>query len=552
VPQGLDETGSRGSDSDVSPRQRSWLASSAVMALGTLVSRVLGMARALLLAWALGLLTLSSNAFATANTVPNSVYMLIAGGVLNAVLVPQLTRAAREPDGGRGQVDRLFTLCVIGLSVTTGVVILLAPFVPAVLARDFDGETAALTVSFAYLCLPQVFFYGLYMVFGQLLNARGIFGPFMWAPAVNNVVAIAGVLTFVAAFGADAGRQGPGDWTFTQVAVLAGTSTAGVAAQALILLVPLRRAGITPRLRLTRLGQGTGRAGRIAGWTLGAALVSQLGYVVTSNVSNSAAAEGEAGRTVYDNAYLLFMLPHSLITVSVVTALFTRISRSAAAGDIAAVGADISRGLRVLGVGTVLSAAAMITLAPYVVRVLYPGNSDAEVDALALAASIMAVGLPAMGAQHLLQRGFYAFEDARTPFLIQIAVVGVSTAAALTGASVLPARLAVPSVATGLSLGLLTGALISASVLRRRIGDIDGRRVAGAYVRLIAAAAAAAAVTVPVTSAVTRLGDSFGVHVLALAAGGLALLVTYLLSCHLLRVREVRTASRLLTERLGR
>jgi putative peptidoglycan lipid II flippase len=524
---------------------------SVVMAFGTLVSRLLGMVRALMLAWVLGLITLSSNAFATANTVPNSVFMLVASGVLNAALVPQIARAAAEPDGGRRQLDQLFTLAVAGLAAVTTITVLLAPFVPAVLARGFDSDTARLTVAFAYWCLPQVFFYGLYAVLGQVLNARGVFGPYTWAPVLNNIVAIAGLGTFVAIFGAHAGRQDPAAWSTGEIALLAGTSTAGVVAQALVLALPLRRAGVSFRLRLTGRGTLDARLGRVAGWTFGAAVVSQLGYVVTSNLSNAAAAQGFAGRMIYDNAYLIFMLPHSLIAVSIVTALFTRLSRSAATGDVASVRSDVSGGLRVLAIATIPAVAAILSLAPEGIALLYPGNAPAEREALALVVSVMALGLVPLGAQHLLQRAFYAFQDARTPFLVQLAVVGVSASVAVLGWLVLPPRWTVAGVALGLSSGLLCGALLSATSLRRRLGPAEGAQLGSLYLRLSITAAAAGAAARAAATGVSQLGDGYVVTATGLMTGGVVLLCLYIAGCRALGIPEMDATFRATRRRFG-
>jgi putative peptidoglycan lipid II flippase len=325
-----------------------------------------------------------------------------------------------------------------------------------------------------------------------------------------------------------------------------------VAVQALILLVPLRRAGIPLRLGFGRRRATGSRLGRVAGWTLAAAMVSQLGYVVTSNVSNGAAAQGAAGRTIYDNAYLVFMLPHSLVTVSLVTALFTRLSRSAARGDAAAVRSDISGGLRILALATMLATAGMIALAPEVAGVLYPGNSAEETEALARVLRAMALGIVPIGAQHLLQRGFYAFQDARTPFLVQIVVVLVAASVALAGARTLRPHWVVAGVGLGLSLGLTAGALLSARLLRRHVAATDEPAAHSTYLRLLAAAVPAAVSARLVASASSRLGDGYAGQWLGLVLGGLVLALTYAVLCRALRVRELEIFRRLAVSRVRR
>ena len=420
--------------------EQSLVRSGAVMARGTLVSRILGVIRASMLTALLGVSgALAYDAFSTANTVPTTIYNLVAGGLLNAVLVPQIVRATKHDDGGEDYLNRLLTLAVLGLVLITGVVVALSPLVPVIFASShWDSHAVALCVAFAFWCMPQVFFYGLYTMLGQILNARGNFGPYMWAPVANNVVAIAGI-TFLLFTVGGAGHhpRPPAEWTTGQIAVLGGTATLGVAVQALVLIWPLHRLGFRYRPRFGWRGVGLRSAGRVATWVFFAALAGQLGFIVTSRVVTSAVAEGGPGKGAYDNAFLLFMLPHSLITVSLVTALFTRMSTAAAAGQTSEVRHDVSLGLRLTGVATVLSTAAVLVLGPDIASTLFAGNTLRDTDAIAYTTMAMILGVVPFSAQYLLQRAFYAYEDARTPFLIQLPVIA-------TGVTVLAHRAAGP------------------------------------------------------------------------------------------------------------
>ena len=244
------------------------MSSSAVMAAGTLVSRLLGMVRVVVLAWAIGA-AFSANAFTTANTLPNQLFLLIGGGVLNAVLVPQIVGAMKRPDGGRDYVDRLLTLSLGLLAVATVVVTAGRAAVPVVL-RSATGTASSSRVAaaFAFWCMPQVFFYGLYTMLGQVLNARGSFGPYMWAPVVNNVVAIAGHARVRRAVRRRR-RIRAGWWTPGAIAVLAGTTTLGVVAQALVLVPVLRRLRVPlAPAHAASAGSGCARRGQVAGWTV--------------------------------------------------------------------------------------------------------------------------------------------------------------------------------------------------------------------------------------------------------------------------------------------
>ncbi len=258
--------------------------SSAVMALGTVASRLLGFVRTSTLTAVVGI-GLAADTFDVANTLPNQFYLLLAGGVLNAVLVPQITKAATHDDGGHEFVNRLLTISFAIIAAATVVITMLAPFLVRLFSQGWDDEALGLATAFAVICLPQVLLYGLYTLLGQVLNARGHFAAYMWAPAAANLVAIAGLVVFRVAFGTEIPV---GEWTGPMIWLLAGTATLGVAAQAVVLVVPLRRSGFRYRPVWGIRGSGLGSASRVALWTFAAIGVSQLGFIVTSKVMTRA------------------------------------------------------------------------------------------------------------------------------------------------------------------------------------------------------------------------------------------------------------------------
>jgi len=531
------------------------------MAAGTAVSRVLGFARTYVLITAIGVTGLAADTFDIANKVPSILYMLLAGGVLNAVLVPAIVRAAGAKDGGRDFVDRLITLSIAVLAVATVLMTLAAPLLVRLYSRGYDADQLALATGFAYWCVPQLFFYGLYTVLGQVLNARGRFGAYMWAPALNNVVAIAGLGAFIVLFGADAAGHPLTSWTPTKIAVLAGTATLGVAAQGMVLWWPLRRDGYRYRPRWGVRGVGLGTARRVAMWTFAAVLVAQLGFVVTSKVSTSAASAAAGtpleiatpGPAAYTTAYLLFMLPHSLVAVSLVTALFTRMSGAAREDDWDGVRRDLSLGLRSVGVFTVPGAALLIALAVPVGVAMAQNGSLPAGRAVGSVAAAMAVGLPAFSAAYLVQRAFYAFEDARTPFLVVIPATAVIVVVDLLSLALLPARWVVVGVGLGMSLSAMVSVTLSVMLLRRRHGSVDGHRVVRTYVRLVLAATVAGGAAWGVSLALTDLTASGRLGGIATClAGGAVGGLLYLGGLKLLRVRELDAAVAPLWRRIRR
>ncbi|MDE2592073.1 MAG: virulence factor MviN, partial [Actinomycetales bacterium] len=210
--------------------------SSLLMASGTVLSRLMGFARAVLTAMAIGVTTNAADAFGVANQLPNNVYAIIAGGTLNAVLVPQLVRARKHDDDGRGYINRLLTFIILVFLAVTLLATLASPLLIRLYTSNWSNDQLALATAFAYWCLPQLFFYGLYSLLGEVLNSRSKFGPFMWAPVLNNVVQLAGLGAYIVLFGFDpTGQQGVSTWTPDRIAWLAGTATLGVISQALIL-----------------------------------------------------------------------------------------------------------------------------------------------------------------------------------------------------------------------------------------------------------------------------------------------------------------------------
>ncbi len=545
--------------------------SAAVMAAGTATSRVLGVVRGAVLVAAIGLTSASANAFAVANWLPNVIYMLIAGGVLNAVLVPQVVRAYRT-SRGQDYVDRLLTLAALGLLVVTVVLTFAAPLIIRVAASGEDPRFIALATTFAFWCIPQVFFYGTYTLLGQVLNARGNFGPYMWAPVVNNVVAIAGLGVFVVMFGgydqggpAVTGTGGFESWDATRVAVLAGSATFGVVCQALVLLVPLYRSGFRYRPRTGWRGVGLGGAGRVAVWTFAALVVGQLGILVITRITTAAPQVGDyaadvAGNAAYNYAFTIFMLPHSLVTVSLLTALFTRLSAHAVDGNVRAVRADTSYGLRTIGVLTVPATAVLAVLALPVVRVVVPTASPQAAGALAPVVVALVLGLVALGAWALVQRVFYAYEDARKLFWIQLPMTLVVAGGAFLASRVLPIGWWTAGAGAAVSASYLLGAVWGAVATSERLGHratadparpdavtrtgalvhLLGGRVVRVHVQATVAALVAAGVGWPVSRLfgdLSRLGFLAAVAVCLLV--GALMLGIYLALLRLMRVREL-------------
>ena len=521
--------------------------SSVLMASATVVSRATGLIRQVLQAAALGTGLLATT-YNTANTVPTSLYTLLIGGALNAVLVPQLVRArATHADGGRAYEQRLVTLVVAVLAVGAALAVWAAPEIVGVYMRDTPERHQAfqLTVVFARFLLPQIFFYGLFTILGQVLNAREKFGAMMWTPVLNNVVLIG---MFGVYLGLMTVPQSVADITAAQVRWLGIGTTVGIAVQALALIPFARSAGFRFRPRFDWRGSGLGSGVHAAKWTLLFVLANQVALAVVTNYANAADRElptAGVGYTAYTYAQTIWMLPQSIATVSLVTALLPRMSRAAAEGRIADLRADLSRGLRISGVVIVPAAFLFLALGPRIATLLFAHGAADAASAQPLGHMLQAFGLGLIpfSAQYLLLRGFYAFEDTRTPFFMAVWIAVVNIALATACHLLLPARWAVTGMAGAYTLSYCAGLVLTARLLARRTGGgLDDGTLRATYAKLLCAGAAGAAAGWAAARACAGAlgGDGTAATALTTTAGTLALAVTYLALGRLLRLPELR------------
>lgn len=560
-----------GASAAAEPPRQSLRRATAVMASGTAVSRVLGLVRNMLLATAIAVNFGVANAYDVANRLPNAFFAILAAGVLNAALVPQIVKAFQRADGER-TVHRILT---IGGVVTLGATVLLtvsAQVWVSLFTHDWSPEMVALATAFSYWCIPQLFFYGLYTLLGQVLNARSQFGPFMWAPALNNVISIVGLLIFIAMFGRfDEGSAlaAPQAWTPGSIALLAGVATLGIAAQALILIIPMVRGGYRwqwrwrgPKGELTVIG-------RVAAWALAAVGVEQVGVLLVTRVATAAgaipastgadAAVTFAGNAAYTQALALYLLPHSLVTISLATAMYTAMAGRVARGDMAGLRRDLSHGLRAIGVFTVFATAAMLVFAPYLVRMALPTIRSDEAESISRVLMAMVIGLVPLGATVLFKRVYFVLEDAKSIFFMHIPMTIAWVAIAYGFQAFTHPRWWTIGVGLGLAASNVVGVALRAGGLRKILGGLDGRRVLTLHTRASLAALIAAAVTWPLLTLVAPnpVTELQGYGDLPLAIGVIAIGGTFMMGIYaaglwVLRVQEARDVARPILRRLGR
>ena len=307
-----------------------------VMAVGTAASRLTGQIRTILLAAAVGTTGMAANAYQAGSMIPQVIFTLISGGIFNAVLVPQIVRTLKEDDA-EDRLNKLITFAIALLAGITIAMMLLTATTPAFTHLYANGgkDMLALTNAFALWCMPQIFFYGLYTVLGQILAAKNHFGMYAWSSVAANIVSCAGFTLFIVMFG-KADKQPLSFWTTDKIMLTAGTWTLGVAVQALVLFLPLFKLGLRYRWRWGVHGIGLRSMGSVAAWSLGIVGIDQLLTIISTRITTNAPLRAHqlfgidetlvAGNATYQNAFTIYILPYSLIAVSVATAVFPRVS----------------------------------------------------------------------------------------------------------------------------------------------------------------------------------------------------------------------------------
>ncbi len=524
---------------------------SAWMALGTIVSRVTGLLRAVLLAAAIGTQA-NADLFDIANTIPNSLYILLAGGVFNVVLVPQLVRAMKhDEDGGTAYANRVITLGLLVLGIGTLVLLALVPYLlhlvyDSSLFAPGSGPKLESARLLMLLCLPQVFFYGAFVLTGQVLNARGRFGPMMWAPIVNNVVACTVIVAYVFVFGASSGVDG---FSTSEGLLLGLGSTTAIALQALVLIPYLRKAGFRFRPRFDFRGVGLGHTLKLGAWTLAFIIANQIAFITINRIATKGTLEGAtegksaAGSTVYGLGFLISQFPHGVITVSLATAVIPTLAALAADHHYRRFRVELGRTVRI----------ALSIVAPVAVALLCLGQ-----PATAIAGGIGSLGGQTVPIGHTIQafslamvtftvhylmlRGFYANEDNRTPFFIQVVIAAVNIALAYKLAiSVEPDRVAM-MLALAFGIAYLVGAILSATLLAFAVGNVFDWEMLVFTVRLVVACGLAAFVALGFAHGLDTAGIEPARAVggaITTAVAGLAGAITYVISARVLGMDQL-------------
>lgn len=536
------------------------LKSSAVMAAGTMVSRLTGFVRSAMIVSALGLALLGES-FQIAYQLPTMIYILTVGGGLNSVFVPQLVRAMKDDeDGGEAYANRLLTLVMVALAALTALAWLAAPLLVRALSVPVANDPAAndVAVTFTRFFLPSIFFMGIHVVMGQILNARGRFGAMMWTPVLNNIVIIVTLGTFIWVYGTAADSQmkvtniPPEGMRLLGIGVLLG-----LVVQALAMIPYLRETGFRIRLRFDWKGHGLGKAAMLAKWTILFVLANQAGALVVTQLATASVKDTNiagTGFSAYSNAQLIWGLPQAIITVSLMAALLPRISRSAADDDAGAVRDDISQGLRTTAVAIVPVAFGFVSLGIPMCTLMFGSSGTGAATNMGYMLMAFGLGLIPYSVQYVVLRAFYAYEDTRTPFYNTVIVAAGNAIASGICYFVLPARWAVVGMSASYGLAYVIGVGVAWRRLRKRLGgDLDGARVLRTYARLCIASVPAALLSGAACYGVVQtLGQGVLGSFAALMAGGAVLFGVFFVAARRMRIEEVNSLVGMVRGRLGR
>lgn len=490
------------------------LASTGSMAIATLISRITGFFKILLMAAVLG--PGMASAFNTSNQLPNLISELVLGAVLTAIVIPVLVRAEQEDDDrGAAFIRRLLTAAMTVFAVAAVVSVLAAPWLTRLMLPEGGEVDVGLATAFAYLLLPQILFYGAAGLFTAVLNTRSVFKPGAWAPVVNNVVAIATLALYFAM---------PGEISLNPVRmgepkllVLGIGTTLGVVAQALVLLPALRRQkidmrplwGLDPRLK------------RFAGMGVAIVvyvLISQAGLVVTNRITAGADAAGPA---IYSFVWMLLQVPYGIIGVTLLTAVMPQLSRNAASNNNRAVVSDLTMATKLTMVALIPIVAFFTAEGPSIGRALFNYGNFGENDAslLGLTLSFSAFTLIPYSLVLLHLRVFYAREQAWIPTFIIIGITAAKITLSVIAPHLVDPQHVVVALGTANGLGFIVGAIVGISLLRRALGNLNMRVVAVLSAKVLAASAVGAAV-------ILGLDAVLGITEWAELHGGLASMLT--------------------------
>ncbi|HWL64867.1 MAG TPA: murein biosynthesis integral membrane protein MurJ [Actinomycetota bacterium] len=523
----------------------------AVMSVGTVLSRVTGLLRLAAIAAALGVVESDrlTDTYNLANTAPNIIYELFLGGILTSVFVPVFVELLEKEGRERAWevASAIINVSVVILVAITTLFILAAPWIANIYAVRLEGSDQALqqeALTFLLrLFIPQIVFYGLTAVTAGLLNAHKRFGAPMYTPILNNLGVIAVFLAFHQAYPLVTLRTA----TTTQLVIIGLGTTAGIALMAIAQLPFLRGLG-RYRLNFSVRHPAIKKIARLSSFVVGYVIANQIGYLIVQWLANAQ----KGGYTAYVWAFTFFMLPHGLFAVSLITALLPSMSEHAVNQRWDELRERVSIGVRATFLLVLPAAVGYLVMGEPIVRLLLE-HGVMTARSTRLVAGVLqffVVGLVPFSLFQLFLRVFYAMQNTKTPFLINCGAVALNTAINVP----MFAWLGVRGLAAGHALAYIFGVVVQGRSLAKTIGGLDTRRVVRSAVRMAMAAVIMGAFVWLLSRGVERIvsvDDLVGqiVVVLVPVAGGA---VAYMALLRVFRIQELDYVRGLVARRGGR
>lgn len=520
----------------------SLLRSNLVVAAGTALSRVTGLLRVSVFGAVIGQTALA-DAYTIGNETPNIVYELLIGGVLSATLVPLFTSFVERDD--EESTDVVITVTLVALAVLTLVAVVVAPLIFRLYSLDpaanvdvdqFRRVGTLLTRVF----LLQIFFYGATGLANAILNSRRRFFAAAWSPILPNLIIIVTLLSLPEPTGAtfslsDVLGSGRLRWT------LGLGATAGIASMAIVLIPAVRAAGVRYRPRLQFRHPAVRRLLALSGWTLGYVVANQVTILVVRNLSEP----GSGNARAYFEAFTFFVLPHGLLAVSIATTFAPEMARAVTRGDKASFTTQASLGTRMIALLTLPAGALIFVLRRAIVGALleHGDYTPAAADNASRALAGFALGLVGFSVYLFVLRAFYAHQDTRTPFIINVGqnLINIVLAVALVG------RYDIFGLAIALAISYVVSALWALQVLAYKVPGFPLRAVLGSIWRMVVATAITAELTWLVAS---RVGSTTGAGAFVrVVAGGVIGIACYVALLTVLRAPELDALRRRLPRR---
>ena len=527
----------------------------AVMSVGTALSRLTGFLRLAVMAWAIGgAETKLPDTYNLANTMPNIVYQLILGEILATLFVPIFVQhlTTRAKDEAWRLASTILNIGVTVAAVISAIAVLLAPWIIKIYTFRADDavriQQEQVGAFLLRLLLPQMIFYAAGAVLTGLLNAHRKFAVPMFAPILNNVIVMA---TFIAFRWKHSGRRVDLlDLTTGDKLLLGIGTTLGVMTMTLVLwpfVLRLKDQVYSPRAFDYR-NPAIRHVGNLAKYSLAYVVVNQIGLWVVYSLANGV----RGGVTAFQSSFILYQLPYGIFAVSVFTALVPTLSEHHVRGDLEAFRRDLSLGLRTTIFVIAPAAAGFIVLSHPIVRLLLEhgvfgaGSTELFADTFLL----MAMGLVGYAAFQQLMRASYARQDTRTPWIVNSLAVALNIALAFPFYE----WRGVPGLAMAHAISYVFAAILGGVVLRRQLGGLDGARIGVSTVKIAIASAVSATAAWLVAKGVAQTADTgaLGGQILQVGGAVTAALILYGALAALLRLDEFHPLLRMVTGRFSR